>query len=223
MNRAYVIRNEVNGKCYIGITSQSVLQRWREHVSRFNRGERDHKLYQAFRKYGIENFVCEELVSVSDTYDIKELEKCLIVNFDSFQNGYNMTEGGDHVSDETKEKIRQKMIGREITWGHKIVATRRAQGVWAHGELSGKDHPGARPYVIIHPDGHQETIIGLRAFCRKHSLDYKTLLDTYKGKQTHHKGFAMLAKFNDYLEREYSQVARSGAYPALIQQDKDIV
>lgn len=213
MNQAYSIMNIVNGKCYIGITTQSVEQRWREHVSRFKRGERNHKLYQAFRKYGIQNFMYKSLVTVSEGYDLKELERCLIKDFDTYRNGYNMTEGGDLISDETKEKIRQKMIGREITWAHKIVATRRAQGVWAHGEISGADHVAAKAYEIRCPDGSVVEIKGLRQFCRKYSLDHKTLLDTLKGKQTHHKGFCILRKLIDHPEREYSQVAGNGAHP----------
>jgi hypothetical protein len=170
-------------------------------------------LYQAFRKYGIENFICEELMTLPEEYPIGELERCLIAQFDSFQNGYNMTDGDGVMSDETKEKIRQKMIGREITWAHKMVATRRAQGVWAHGEISGADHVRAKSYRIQHPDGKEEIIKGLRQFCKEHSLNHGCMSYTLSGKQNYHKGFRILEEFIDHPEREYSQVAGNGAHP----------
>lgn len=41
---------------------------------------------------------------------------------------YNITAGDDaciRASDETKQKMRERMLGRVITWGHKISETKR--------------------------------------------------------------------------------------------------
>lgn len=52
----YKITNTVNNKKYIG-QSINIIDRWREHRQRANNGTE--YLYQAIRKYGIQNFVFE--------------------------------------------------------------------------------------------------------------------------------------------------------------------
>ena len=106
----------MNETVYVGLTTQGIRQRWREHVCRFNLGERDHKLYQAMRKYGIANFSIEPICHVDDKKDLPDLEIFHIKKFNSFNHGYNMTCGGDIVSDKTKKKIRAKLKGRKNTW-----------------------------------------------------------------------------------------------------------
>lgn len=54
----YKITNTVNNKKYIG-QSINIIDRWREHRQRASNGTE--YLYQAIRKYGIQNFVFEVL------------------------------------------------------------------------------------------------------------------------------------------------------------------
>jgi group I intron endonuclease len=73
-------------------------------------------------KYGEENFTLE-IIDFADTYEeLKEKEKYWIKQYDSVNRdkGYNLTEGGDGTfgrmhSEETKNKIRQKAIGRKAS------------------------------------------------------------------------------------------------------------
>lgn len=73
-------------------------------------------------KYGEENFTLE-IIDFADTYEeLKEKEKYWIKQYDSMnrEKGYNLTEGGDGTfgrmhSEETKDKIRQKAIGRKAS------------------------------------------------------------------------------------------------------------
>ena len=73
-------------------------------------------------KYGEDNFTLE-IIDFADTYDeLKEKEKYWIKQYNSTDRniGYNLTEGGDGTfgrthSEETKEKIRQKALGRKIS------------------------------------------------------------------------------------------------------------
>ena len=70
----YKITNKINGKCYIGQTSDSIEHRWKEHIYDSNRKNRDcynYPLYRAFRKYGTENFFIEEI----EKCDLKNLGK----------------------------------------------------------------------------------------------------------------------------------------------------
>ena len=62
MGYIYCITNLINSKRYIGKTTTTIEERWREHCldSRKERCEK-RPLYSAFNKYGIENFIIEEL------------------------------------------------------------------------------------------------------------------------------------------------------------------
>ncbi len=213
MNEIYKITNKVNGKCYIGLTTQSTKQRWSEHKSRFTLGERDHKLYRAMRKYGIKNFICETICTVFDRDDLPKLEIYFIEKFNSFKRGYNMNCGGDFVSEDTKEKIRQKMLGRKITWDNGWEKRRNNPDALKNWEyaLRGAAHQWSKRYLVKHPDGLVEIVHGLNEFCRIHNLFWSAMRRTLTGEQKAHKGYVLLARLNDHPEREYTQASGSGA------------
>ena len=52
----YKITNRVNNKMYIGQTRFTVEHRFKQHIKNFNIEHRSQPLYNAFAKYGIENF-----------------------------------------------------------------------------------------------------------------------------------------------------------------------
>ena len=57
----YLIENKINEKKYIGKTYLNIEKRWKQHCNdskRFNR-----PLYQAMKKYGIENFSINQLAA----------------------------------------------------------------------------------------------------------------------------------------------------------------
>jgi len=118
----YKITNKVNGKIYIGITNQGAnTTRWYKHCSDANVGS-TFPLHNAIRKYGKENFQIEVIEIVDDVEVLKEREIYWIKYYDSYnrKKGYNLTLGGDGTfgrfhSEETKEKIRQKAIGRKLS------------------------------------------------------------------------------------------------------------
>lgn len=97
----YKITNIINNKCYIGQTTDPT-RRWREHKSQGYGQEKNKKLYYAFSKYGIENFTFEILEENIENYN--EREKYWIRYYDSYENGYNMTEGGEEPPLNIKEK-----------------------------------------------------------------------------------------------------------------------
>lgn len=120
-NDVYKITNKVTGKVYIGITNQGAGARYRHHWYEARIGE-PAPIHRSMAKYGEENFTLE-IIETVDTYDeLKEREKYWIKFYDSMnrEKGYNLTEGGDGTfgrlhSEETKEKIRQKAIGRKAS------------------------------------------------------------------------------------------------------------
>lgn len=98
--RIYCITCLVNGKMYIGQTVQLLDNRWRRHVLSTQRGS-DHKFHRAIRKYGEENFLVEEVLTVSaPTKDILKkkldyVEMRLIKKLETHKCGYNSTDGGE--------------------------------------------------------------------------------------------------------------------------------
>lgn len=91
----YMIKNTINDKVYIGQTCQSITERWKGHLKRVKEESKKYKLYNALRKHGVSNFsiVPLEINIPYDQLDKKEIE--YIKSYDSFENGYNSTPGGD--------------------------------------------------------------------------------------------------------------------------------
>ena len=97
MGYIYLITNLINSKKYIGKTVTTINERWQEHCLD-SRRERCNKrpLYDAFNKYGIENFKIEELEYVEDDSKLSEREVYWINELQTYGcNGYNATKGGD--------------------------------------------------------------------------------------------------------------------------------
>jgi group I intron endonuclease len=196
----YCIVNLINGKVYIGQTRQGLARRRGEHVHRFNLGERDHKLYQAMRKYGIENFKFEVLCHCLKPEYLDEMERHFIAQYDSFNNGYNMTCGGDSASVETRQKLSRALKGRKIHWADKLWMTRRNNTNAKSPRdyvAKGAESPKAKSYLVRMPSGEEIRVKGMNQFCKEHGLSFNLMLAVLYGKQRHHKGYSLLARFND--------------------------
>jgi group I intron endonuclease len=107
MGTIYILKNKLDGKCYIGQTIQKVYNRLRDH--------RKAKSYigNALRMYGEENFERIIIENVPDD-ELDELEKKKIIEYNSLvPNGYNLDSGGNlnkHHHEETKKKMSKHMI-----------------------------------------------------------------------------------------------------------------
>lgn len=102
----YMIQNIVNGKVYIG-KSFDINKRWSNHKYELNKGvHANNHLQSAWNKYGEENFNFT-IVETCDEEMLNDLEVFWIKKVDSFNSGYNQTEGGEgsHLSEEIKNKI----------------------------------------------------------------------------------------------------------------------
>ena len=94
MGYIYKITNTLNGKVYIGQTIKTIQKRFTQHKNNSNKEYFSQiVLYKAFNKYGIENFICEEIEEVPND-KLDEREKYWIEYYDSYFNGYNSTLGG---------------------------------------------------------------------------------------------------------------------------------
>lgn len=86
----YKITNKVNGKSYIGQTRYTIDFRWRQHQHKKD----NTYFHNAIHKYGIENFSIE-ILEECNIEDLSSKEIFYIAKYDTFNNGYNLTIGGD--------------------------------------------------------------------------------------------------------------------------------
>ena len=94
MGFIYIIKNTINSKVYIGQTTNTIEYRFYQHLDCSKRSYKNSALYNAIRKYGQENFYVELIEEVPfDKLDEREIY--WISYYDSFNNGYNSTIGGD--------------------------------------------------------------------------------------------------------------------------------
>jgi group I intron endonuclease len=94
MHTIYKLYYDNSDKVYIGTTSRKLSARISQHFTEL-RSERHHseKLQNAYNKYGLPNF--SELATCESAQEAQELEKYWITKYNSFNNGYNHTLGGE--------------------------------------------------------------------------------------------------------------------------------
>lgn len=103
----YRITNLVNGKIYIGKTSESFLKRFRKHLANAKHVRDGSQLGKAIRKYGEENFYIGIIVDKVPIYFLDAFERYWIHHYNSLHAGYNCTVGGDGGSRPWTDKQRQ--------------------------------------------------------------------------------------------------------------------
>lgn len=119
MYTVYQHKNKINGKVYIGITSQKPEQRWGSQGCNYKSSPH---FYSAIQKYGWDNFEHNILFTDLTKEQACLKEQALIKEYNSINRefGYNSTSGGDifTMNEETKQKISQAMIGNQNSLGH---------------------------------------------------------------------------------------------------------
>ena len=134
-NTIYRATNSVNGKVYIGFTTN-----WPQRINGHNYDRRygnanNKAFYNAIKKYGWDNFVWEAIYQSQDMeHTLKIMEPHFIEEYRSWvgfedNNGYNTTKGGEGVSGykrtpELIESHKRKLTGRKQTAEH--IAKRSA-------------------------------------------------------------------------------------------------
>ena len=104
-----------NGKYYIGLTKFSMSLRKSQHYHKAFVKKTKSKFYSALRKYrGLE--LWEEVLCCFGYNDLKQFEILFIGIYDSYNNGYNGTLGGDGnngliVSNDTRKKMSLSLLG----------------------------------------------------------------------------------------------------------------
>lgn len=109
----YSITNIINNKKYIGY-SIDIARRWQTHKRdlKNNKHENEH-LQNAYNLYGEDSFVYEIIEECKEN-QLKEHEKYWIKYYNSKENGYNMSDGGDGIlnpPEDVRKKISEGLKG----------------------------------------------------------------------------------------------------------------
>lgn len=100
----YKHTNKINNKSYIGITSKRPEQRWGNNGNHYHNHP---KFYPAIKKYGWENFSHEILYTGLSKKEACKKEKELIKFYNSYNNGYNASLGGECGSNRMYKRIKK--------------------------------------------------------------------------------------------------------------------
>ena len=133
VNKSYIVylHTSPSGKRYVGITSQSTNNRWRN-----GKGyKRNEYFTKAINKHGWENFVHEILFEGLSEAEASQKERELIALYrcDEKQFGYNLTSGGED-SFKPSEETRAKMRKPKSELGKRNMSLN-------HADVSGKNNP----------------------------------------------------------------------------------
>ena len=90
----YKITNTINGKSYIGQTIQNVKERFYQHcATKCSKAVSNMAIHRAIKKYGKSNFIVEVIEEINSA-NLNDRERYWIKYYNSYNNGYNSTKGG---------------------------------------------------------------------------------------------------------------------------------
>jgi len=111
MGYIYKIVNKIDGKIYIGQTTQDLEERWKQHRKTTSNCR---YLKLAIKKYGLDQFDFK-LICICFDNDLNKYESSYIKQYNSIvPTGYNLRKGGNSSKhhEETKKKISEKLKNR---------------------------------------------------------------------------------------------------------------
>ena len=119
--KIYSITNKINNKKYIGVTKDLDTRKRKHFWELKNNRHSNEKLQRDYNVFGASAFEVEILEELK--YATKK-EGFYIRKYNSCDDGYNMSYGADgsnlsQITDDTREKHRQKMLGNTYWLGRK--------------------------------------------------------------------------------------------------------
>ena len=91
--KVYIITNSINNKVYIGVTRNTLKERFNQHKNT------NSKLGKVIKKYGITKFKIKLLKSCSTVEELSYLEKKYINKYQSIRTGYNVSTASYNIAD----------------------------------------------------------------------------------------------------------------------------
>ena len=195
MSIVYKITNILNGKFYIGKTTNYYKRMWAHQHDR----RRITPFTKAVDKYGWDNFI-QEVLWDGDIDKLEEMEMYYINEYDAIKKGYNCTIGGDGYKSGVNHPFYGKKLSPEwskhISEGKKVnhpLKGKKLPPEWAkkiHNSLpSGENSSLSKKYKITSPTGEVFEIKGLNKFCKENNLESTLMSHVAVGKRKHHKGW----------------------------------
>ena len=103
----YKITNKINNKSYVG-QAKDVKKRWYFHIYKAQKQNTNRPLYNALRKYDLNNFSFEELENCENREIANERETFFIKELNTISpNGYNLASGGNQFEHSEERLIRE--------------------------------------------------------------------------------------------------------------------
>ena len=118
ISKIYKIVNDINNKVYVGKTTNTIEERFKQHIQDSTKRECERRpLYNAINKYGASHFSIH-LIEECDCSIENEREQYWIGYYKGYEEGYNATRGGDgkciYDYDVIKELLEQKISPKDI-------------------------------------------------------------------------------------------------------------
>lgn len=211
-----MLKNKINNKIYIGVTN-NYKKRMRDHKGAYNQS----LISRAIKKYGWDNF--EKIILYETTYKdyaYSVAEPIFILEYYSndILFGYNMTKGGEGTlgfspSLETRQKMRDKKLGKNLTEEHKkklseantgrvvaeetklkISKANTGKTPWLGKKLT-EEHKNklsdikAKDWRLLSPNGEIINIRNMRKFCIENNLHHSAITKVLQGTQKQHKNW----------------------------------
>lgn len=105
----YKISNSINDKVYIGQTTKTINERFKEHLRNCSqKSKKSIHLYLAMNKYGKDKFYIEQIDFAKDQKELDEKECYWIKFYDSINCGYNMIDGGIGFNSMNSDIVKNK-------------------------------------------------------------------------------------------------------------------
>jgi group I intron endonuclease len=138
----YKCTNKINNKSYIGFDSNWPSRKRKHLYDAFNINAKNYNchFYRALRKYDVKHFQWEIIYESDDkNHCLNIMEPHFIKEHNTFNDGYNMTQGGEGTfgkksfsgrkhTEETKKKISDSNKGRIFTDEHCINISKAKKG-----------------------------------------------------------------------------------------------
>ena len=203
----YKSTNLITGKKYIGFTVSFFKRKNQHKYESFNKKCSGYNSYfhKAIRKYGWNNFNWEIIYQSKDVdYCKKIMENYFITEYDTYNNGYNETLGGEgslgfRHTEQHKENLNIKYTGKNNPMYGKSYIRDENHKKYMSNLLSGIKKPKeqiekrvaavSKNWILIDKEGNKFEIKNLKEFCRSNNLNPSAMGKVANKKQTNHKGW----------------------------------
>jgi hypothetical protein len=190
----YKITNIINNKIYIGFCSNFKKRIYRHKYNAFFL-RRNQYLYNSLRKYGLENFIFEEIYVTKDKeHCLSEMEPFFIKEFGA---EYNMTKGGEGclgykhtektkkiLSDLSKSKVGEKNSFYGKTHLPETIEKNKIKNIETQTKKSGR-----KIYQYSLDNAYIKTYNSIRSAARELNKSHPSIINCCEGKLKHAHGY----------------------------------